>query len=268
MRYFLVIIYLSIGFSLASQEEVKIYSERQGGDVFIFADNPALIPMTIDLKLNLTNMDTDFGGNKGMFVIPPQAERFEITKATPNVQQGRTGLSLESFIYTGDVKSEHDNDYLYQLPFEKGATYIVSQGYNGKFSHQGENAIDFALEVGEKVYAARGGIVYKTVKKNKKSCRNSSCQQYNNFITIYHEDGTFSEYSHLTYNGVSVKAGDKVKAGELIGYSGNTGWSSGPHLHFVVYRYNKKGERITLKTKFETKKKKGIYLKENKSYSK
>jgi murein DD-endopeptidase MepM/ murein hydrolase activator NlpD len=57
-----------------------------------------------------------------------------------------------------------------------------------------------------------------------------------NHIIIMHNDGTFAIYNHLMRYGVSVNVGDKVKKGYPIGYSGNTGYSSGPHLHFAVFK--------------------------------
>lgn len=268
MKYSTTAILLFFAFSFFAQTEVNIYTEREGSQVFIYADNPAVIPMTVDVSLDLKNMRTDFGGKKEIFVIPEKSKRFKIVTADAIRKTGRTGLGLESIIFLGDFRGEPDNNFLYELPFESGASYMVSQGYNGRFSHRGENAIDFALETGEKVFAARGGIVYKVVEKNSKSCHHSSCQEFNNHITIYHSDGTFSEYSHLQYNGAMVNVGDEVKIGDQIGYSGNTGWSSGPHLHFVVYKYNGKGQRETIKTKFKTLDKNGIYLKENEKYTK
>lgn len=268
MRLSLIGILILFGAFLKAQEEVNIYTERSDSKITIYADNPYVIPMSLDLSVQLTNMKTDFGGTKGIFVIPSNSIKFKISTAIAKSKYGRSGLGLESYIFMGDVNKEPDKTFQYELPFESGQTYFVSQGYNGRFSHQGENAIDFGLDVGEKVYAARGGIVFKVVEKHSNSCRQSSCQQFNNYIVVYHEDGTFSEYSHLNKNGAYVEEGDEIETGEFIGYSGNTGWSSGPHLHFVVYKFNKKGERITMKTRFRTVEKENTYLKENKSYTK
>jgi murein DD-endopeptidase MepM/ murein hydrolase activator NlpD len=54
-------------------------------------------------------------------------------------------------------------------------------------------------------------------------------------ISVLQVDGTYAEYLHLRHGGTVVKPGDRVVAGQLIGYSGNTGWSSTPHIHFHVY---------------------------------
>jgi len=57
-----------------------------------------------------------------------------------------------------------------------------------------------------------------------------------NIIRIVHDDGTLSLYAHLNWNSIRVKPGDRVKAGQYIADSGNTGFTSGPHLHFSVQR--------------------------------
>ena len=81
-------------------------------------------------------------------------------------------------------------------------------------------------------------------------------------------DGTFSEYSHLKKQGALVKVGDAIQKNQLIGYSGNVGWSTGAHLHLVIFK-QQIDKRITLKTKFLTGDgKKPEFLQEKKSYTK
>ena len=133
-----------------------------------------------------------------------------------------------------------DLDYAYRFPFKKGKKYEVSQSFNGKFSHNDEKskyAIDFQLNIGEPVYAAREGIVIKVIdwftKQGGTELRNAA-----NRIIILHSDGTFASYVHLDYKSSFVKEGETVKRGQKIGLSGLTGFTRGPHLHFVVRKEN------------------------------
>ena len=144
-----------------------------------------------------------------------------------------------NYFLGGDPNTvKHDDSYLYLLPYQKGKKYSVSQGANGSFSHNNDisrYAIDFSMKVGEPVHAARGGIVVKTIEHFKKSGGRELLWKANRII-ILHEDGTTASYVHLKYEGSLVEPGDTVERGQLIGYSGNTGFTRGPHLHFVVRR--------------------------------
>lgn len=133
-----------------------------------------------------------------------------------------------------------DPDYLYRFPFKKRKKYEVSQSFNGKSTHFSEKsryAIDFQLNVGEAVHAARDGIVIKSIdwftKQGGEELKNAA-----NRIVIQHSDGTLASYVHLQYKGCLVKAGDRVIKGQKIGISGLTGHTNGPHLHFVVRKEN------------------------------
>ena len=120
----------------------------------------------------------------------------------------------------------------------EGKDYRITQGYNGSFSHGGRAAyaIDFGMNIGASVCAARDGIVIGVKSDSSKGGRYRKYKDFANYITIMHNDGTYSQYIHLKKSGSKVKVGDKVAAGQLIGYSGSTGWSKGPHLHFMIFK--------------------------------
>lgn len=152
----------------------------------------------------------------------------------------------------GDMEASHDDAFLYGLPFANNERYPLVQGFGGGWSHQGASryAVDFAMPVGTAVHAARAGVVVQTVTHNNKGGASRRYATYANLIVILHEDGTTGEYLHLKQNGVDVKVGEDVKIGDLIGYSGNTGFSSLPHLHFAVYRPKPMGEFESLPFRF------------------
>ena len=99
----------------------------------------------------------------------------------------------------------------------------------GKPFHDGA---DFGLQTGTKLVASADGVVIGT--GNTDIVRR--CQSWGKWIAIKHGFGLTTLYAHLSL--VKVRLGQKVKMGELIGYSGNTGFSTGPHLHFGVYDSN------------------------------
>jgi murein DD-endopeptidase MepM/ murein hydrolase activator NlpD len=85
---------------------------------------------------------------------------------------------------------------------------------------------------GEPVHAARSGRVVSTYDQAQGVADDGSVTA--NHVWIQHEDGTIGKYLHLQTAGVMVEEGAMVSAGQFIGFSGNTGFSRGPHLHFSV----------------------------------
>jgi len=115
----------------------------------------------------------------------------------------------------------------------------ISQGWGGEFSHTGEqskHAIDIGMPVGSPVYAARDGVVMTVEQDFFRSGANASLAHKANVVRVVHDDGTMAVYAHLQRDGIKVRPGDRVMKGEHIAASGNTGYSTGPHLHFVVQR--------------------------------
>src|SRR5690606_25105510 len=97
---------------------------------------------------------------------------------------------------------------------------------------KGRYAIDIAMPEGTPIVAARAGVVVKI--ENSQSGRGNN--PAGNFVRIIHDDGTMGVYLHLMRGSVDVREGTRVEVGQQIARSGNTGNSTGPHLHFVVQR--------------------------------
>jgi murein DD-endopeptidase MepM/ murein hydrolase activator NlpD len=128
--------------------------------------------------------------------------------------------------------------YAYALPFGVGQERRVIQGFGGGFSHQGSNyyAVDFDAPEGTPILAARDGLVVAAYAGANGNGHTPEWLDYTrmNFILVRHDDGTLGEYLHLLTGGVRVRAGTRVARLDFIGLSGNTGFSTQPHLHFHV----------------------------------
>lgn len=225
---------LIITLSLHAQN-IKVFHEKTTEGFEIFADNYELYPVSIVFEFTLTNLSFSDKEDK-IFLIPAKTTKKSIGTLTPNVSRASTKLGYKYKYRMGDVTlNSYEKDYMYDLPFKNGKSFTLHQGYNGTFSHTNENALDFTMPIGTEILAAREGTVVKIIQSNSESCPSKECEKYNNYVTIMHPDGTFANYIHIKYNGANCKPGDIVKKGDIIAYSGNVGWSSGPHLHFVCF---------------------------------
>lgn len=123
----------------------------------------------------------------------------------------------------------------YKLPYTGGESYLLSRIDHNTNSPGIQNpAYDFVLPINRRVVAARPGRVIQVVQHNTLFACNRSYQIYANFIAIQHPDNQVSYYVHLRQNGATVQPGNQVQRGQLIGYTGRSGFMCGDHLHFAV----------------------------------
>ncbi len=265
IRSFLVFLLVCLStLGIAQEQTLKIYTEQTKTSIFVYADNDKLYPQSAELTLDLKGLKPREKPAKYQ-VVPPGSKRYLLAELV--IPERRSWSYNYSFRYFfGDVTAEHNDDYVYSLPYTGGKRFRVVQGYNGKNSHQGENALDFNLPAGEPVLAARPGKVVKLKEDSNRGCPDKSCARLGNYVTIMHEDGSMADYYHLKQNGVLVEPGDMVDAGQAIGLTGNTGWATGYHLHFIVYVSHPDG-RKTLATQFKTAEGLQRRLKESESYT-
>lgn len=191
-------------------------------------------------------------------MIQPQEKIDNFVKVPRNILESDSAkINLNDYftfkVAYGNPKTVRPNNaYKYLLPYKPKRKLI--QGNFGNFSHDHEgsyHAFDFGTKIGDTIYAAREGKVISMKEDSKKYGRTRKYSKYANFIVVQHDDGTTAYYYHLNFNGVLIENGDTVQRGQAIGISGMTGFTTVPHLHFVVRKPTEDRGNISIPIEFE-----------------
>ena len=186
------------------------------------------------------------------WVVPALADERVIVP--PADEHGTLSFRYRYAYVLGDPEATHEPAAAgYRAPFALARSFTVTQGFHGKATHASpanEYAVDIAMPVGTGVYAARDGIVVEIAYSNYASGTDPEVDGPRaNIVRVLHEDGTFALYAHLDRASVRVRPGDRVRRGQYIADSGNTGFTTGPHLHFAVLK-NRGFELVSLPFRF------------------
>ncbi|WP_150305853.1 peptidoglycan DD-metalloendopeptidase family protein [Pseudomonas saliphila] len=213
------------------EQKVYVTTRKHAGGETLIVNNELHAPVEIELSVENPRNVSGVPDKPLRWVLPPR-DSIRLLTLVPDA--GKTPSYTPRLRYAiGDPRSEPTVTQ-YPLPWS-GGPFRVTQGPGGKFSHtgpKGRYAIDIAMPEGTPILAARPGLVV-NVDNNQSGRGNNPA---GNFVRLLHDDGTMSVYLHLQRGSVRVKAGDRVRTGTPLARSGNTGNSTGPHLHFVVQR--------------------------------
>ena len=226
----------------------KLVTRSEGAEQQVVAENTGPAPITVHVTLTGENYATDRSWPITTTVPPYTSMTLGRVYAGDNPNAPYNFLFRYSHHF-GRLDAIHDDQAAYRLPFEEGYAYMISQAHGGRLtSHNNrENlyAVDFAMPIGSPVVAARGGVVIDVTLRHREGGFSTSFIDKANTVAIVHDDGTVAEYAHLSPGPEQVRLGQRVYAGDLIGHSGNTGYSSGPHLHFIVSRPSVTDGKVT-----------------------
>ena len=223
----------------ANAQELKGNLYFSQSPLVVRGANPHLIPISGRITLDLSNVSST-AGTSFLFVLPPNSTNVVLSSLA--VTGPSPAANFQATSGPGDYRAVPD-DYVYALPFEVGEIFRVDQGEGGSFSHQSSSpqnhlAIDFGMAVGTPLHAIRDGIVFEVVEDKPSGGNDPNLAGDANYVRVLHSDGTFAEYVHLRQNGVSVELGDTVERGQMIGFSGDSGYVDGAHLHLSLIRNN------------------------------
>lgn len=214
------------------ESDVKLETRKHAGGETLLVRNDLYAPVEVELRLE--QQANLAGGNKSpvRWVLPPRSDIRLLTLAPEDAAKPMRYKPKLRYAL-GDPRLLPSTSQ-YPLPW-RGGPFRLTQGANGKYSHfspKGRYALDIAMPEGTPIVAARAGVIVKT--ENQQTGRGQN--PAGNFVRILHDDGTMGVYLHLQKGSVSVREGQRVETGSYLARSGNTGNSSGPHLHFVVQR--------------------------------
>ncbi len=170
------------------------------------------------------------------FVLPSQSEQRLLKVMARDPGKGFS-FRLHYRPMTGPPLDHLPPEVDYYPPFPLGSQFPISQGFDDDATHNNppnEYAVDIVMPIGTPVLAARAGKIMEMEDDFRGAAQKARYLARSNNVRILHKDGTMSVYAHLQPNSLRVRAGAMVGTGQWIANSGNTGFSSGPHLHFVV----------------------------------
>lgn len=228
----------SAGGGLPEQQRV-VFVEKRGTaerpELYLVNRNPA----PVEASFQLTQQDNVLAP-----AIPRQwivAAASETKIATLRPQRSGQPLRYDYRLrwQLGDPRSRHAERFAYTPPIPAQTAFKITQGFNGDYSHHGgasQYAIDIGMPIGTGIRAARGGAVVKVQDVYGEGGNSTAFRGRTNSVYVLHDDGTFGVYAHLRKGSALVKPGQRVRAGQLIAQSGNSGYSTAPHLHFAVLR--------------------------------
>jgi len=224
-----------------SAPEVTIERRAMGGGVELVALNTWYSPVQIAWHMTVIEnvAALDGGVLTDNAVLAPRSET-ELSRLVPLIAGDAMRFELSYQHIPGRPGASHAPREPYRLPFALANSHRVSQAYPSALTHTDPAnlyAVDFEMPIGTGVYAARGGTVIEIADDNYTAGLDPDADLAGaNIVRILHDDGTMGLYAHLNWNSIRVRPGQSVERGEYLADSGNTGFSSGPHLHFVVQR--------------------------------
>ena len=220
--------------------EVRVTHGFEGRTVELVAHNQSYAPVELVVTIRkIQGLEFPDPDAELRWVVPPRSD-FALMSLDLLENGSQPFLEYQYQYLAGDPNARHRPQEAYRAPFATATNHPVTQAFPQVATHTTRDshyAVDLAMPIGTDIMAARGGVVFDVAASNFRGGLDPVKDGPKaNVIRILHDDGTYAIYAHLNTNSIRVRPGDRVQRGQYIADSGNTGFSSGPHLHFAVVR--------------------------------
>jgi murein DD-endopeptidase MepM/ murein hydrolase activator NlpD len=231
---------------------VNLLQRSEENGIALIAQNTYFAPVQIAFRLRpIENVSADTK-RSGLMTLPARSET-ELVVVGKSVDSVDLRFDSDFQFIPGEPGVLHRPSQPYRLPYALSTAARVSQAYPVVKTHSdpgSQYAIDFAMPIGTDVFAAREGVIIEVASDFFEAGTDYETDGPRaNIVRVLHDDGTMALYVHLNWNSIRVVPGQRVRRGEYLADSGNTGFSTGPHLHFVVQR-NEGGALVAVPLEF------------------
>ena len=219
---------------------IDVTYEFRGRTVELIAANPSYVPIELTLDFRtIRGIEFPDPNDDLRWVVPPRSDT--VLMALDLLENAaQPVLEFQYRHLAGDPNASHQPAQPDRAPFATATNHPITQAFPQVATHvsrDSQYAVVIAMPFVTDILAARGGAVFDVAESNFSGGLDPARDAPRaNVVRILHDDGTYAIYAHLNWNSIRVRVGDVVERGEYIADSGNTGYSSGPHLHFAVVR--------------------------------
>jgi len=222
-----------------SASRFNVQNRGSRAEPALYAVNSYFGPVEAEFRLkDLRNMEVT--RHTPQRTVVPAAGELRVISMQPDRPRYGYAYSWEYSCVFGDPSAQHRPDKPYLLPLPAEQVFHVSQAFHGKATHskhvQSTYAVDIPMPVGTAIHAARSGVVMDMAADFFEGGMSEKMLEQANYVRVLHDDGTMAIYAHLELETVKYPLGKRVERGQMLARSGNTGFSSGPHLHFAIQK--------------------------------
>ncbi len=217
---------------------ITVTNALLGRTMVLSASNDFHVPVQMALDIReLRGLEFPHPDDRLLWVLPPRSKT--VVLRLEMLAEGEAPYLDYAYEYlAGEPGAEHRPSDTYRAPFAIASRFYVTQAYPDVVTHTTPDAyyaIDIAMPVGTDIFAARDGVVFDVESGNFRGGLDADVGA-SNLVRVLHDDGTYAVYAHLNQNSIRIAPGEFVQRGQFIAESGNSGFSSGPHLHFVILK--------------------------------